>query len=152
VFSVRVPRTVPLARQAPEAAVSRAGLAGLEVLVVDNAEPARAALAALLSAWGCRVRTAADGASAERALQAAPSGLWLLDYHLDDGDTGVDLHARLCARFGETPCVVLSADRTAVVRDAVAAAGLALLLKPLRPLALKSVLDRVLRRRAQSAS
>jgi Na+/proline symporter/C4-dicarboxylate-specific signal transduction histidine kinase len=150
VFSVRVPRAAPLARPATEAAVSSAGLSGLEVLVVDNAEPARAALAALLSAWGCRVRTAADGAGAERLLQAHPAGLWLLDYHLDDGDTGVALQARLRARFGAAACVVLSADRSAAVREAVAAAGLALLLKPLRPLALKSVLDRVLRGRVQS--
>jgi CheY-like chemotaxis protein len=150
VFSVRVPRAAPLARPATETAVSPAGLSGLEVLVVDNAEPARAALAALLSAWGCRVRSAADGAGAERLLQARPAGLWLLDYHLDDGDTGVALQARLRARFGAAACVVLSADRSAAVREAVAAAGLALLLKPLRPLALKSVLDRVLRGRVQS--
>ncbi|MFP5375051.1 MAG: PAS-domain containing protein, partial [Gammaproteobacteria bacterium] len=152
VFSVRVPRAEPLARAVPEATISGAGLQGLEVLVVDNAEPARQALAALLSAWGCRVRTAGDGPGAERLLQSDPVGLWLLDYHLDAGDTGVALHARLRARFGAAPCVVLSADRTAAVRDAVAAAGLPLLLKPLKPLALKSVLDRVLRRRAQSPS
>jgi PAS domain S-box-containing protein len=150
VFSVRVRRAAPLARQAPDVVVSGTGLSGLEVLVVDNAEPAREALAALLSAWGCRVRTAGDGAGAERQLQSAPAGLWLLDYHLDHGDTGVALHARLVARFGDAPCVVLSADRTAEVRDVVAAAGLSLLIKPLKPLALKSVLDRVLRRRAQS--
>jgi signal transduction histidine kinase/Na+/proline symporter len=152
VFSVRVARTTPWSRPAADTVASARGLHGLDVLAVDNAEPARAALAALLESWGCRVRTAAGGEGAVRALEEAPARLWLLDYHLDDGDTGVALHARLRDRFGEVPCVVLSADRTAAVRDAVAAAGLPLLLKPLRPLALKSVLDRVLRQRAQSAN
>ena len=42
------------------------------------------------------------------------------------------------------PCLILSADQTGAVRTAAQEAGLPLLMKPLRPLALKSVLDRML--------
>ena len=42
----------------------------------------------------------------------------------------------------------LSADQTGAVRVAAQEAGLPLLVKPLRPLALKSVLDRMLAARA----
>ena len=46
------------------------------------------------------------------------------------------------------PCLILSADQTGAVRVAAQDAGLPLLMKPLRPLALKSVLDRVLAARS----
>ena len=46
------------------------------------------------------------------------------------------------------PCLILSADQTGAVRVAAQEAGLPLLVKPLRPLALKSVLDRMLAARA----
>ena len=74
---------------------------------------------------------------------AASCALWIFDYHLDAGDDGVSLHARLAARFGPVPCLILSADQTGAVRVAAQEAGLPLLMKPLRPLALKSVLDRM---------
>ena len=60
-------------------------------------------------------------------------------------DDGVSLRARLRERFGSVPCLILSADQTGAVRSAAQEAGLPLLMKPLRPLALKSMLDRVLK-------
>jgi hypothetical protein len=51
---------------------------------------------------------------------------------------------RLAQRFGARPCLILSADLTETVRAAVHEAGLLLLAKPVRPLALKSVLDRMI--------
>ena len=82
------------------------------------------------------------------ALAATPCELWIFDYHLDAGDDGVSLHARLAEGFGAPPCLILSADQTGAVRMAAQEAGLPLLMKPLRPLALKSVLDRMLAARA----
>ena len=120
------------------------GLPGLRVLVVDNEAPAREALCRVLEGWGCRVQAAADGEAAARLLAESACDLWLLDYHLDGGDDGVALQARLAAAFPPAPCLVLSADQTGAVRSAVQEAGLPLLAKPLRPLALKSMLDRLL--------
>ena len=139
-FSIDVPRaqgsTVP---KAPPR-----GLAGMRVLVVDNEAPAREALAAVLRGWGCEVEAVQGEAGALAALQREPAGLWVFDYHLDDGDDGVSLCRRLAERFGAAPCLILSADQTGAVRVAAQEAGLPLLMKPLRPLALKSVLDRLL--------
>jgi len=81
---------------------------------------------------------------AEAAMRESPVALWLFDFHLDDGDTGVALAERLTAQFGARPALILSADRGGDVRRAVHEAGLSLLAKPVKPLALKSVLDRVL--------
>lgn len=144
VFSLRVPRAQAGFAPQASAATVRGGLAGVHVLVVDNDPLALDALQRLLEGWGCMVAAVADAAAAERALAARPAALWLLDYHLDDGVTGLALHARLAARFGARPALVLSADATDTVRRQVADAGLGLLQKPVRPLALKSVLGRLL--------
>jgi CheY-like chemotaxis protein len=141
-FWLRVPRAT--ATQRLEAPVARAALAGERVLVVDNDPAALEALRGLLEGWGCMVDAAADGSGAEAMVQRHPAALWLLDYHLDDGDTGIALHARLAGRFGARPTLILSADDSGEVRRAALEHGLSLLQKPVRPLALKSVLDRML--------
>jgi CheY-like chemotaxis protein len=109
---------------------------------------ALSALTQVLEGWGCQVSTATDGAQAEAALSLRAAELWLFDYHLDDGDTGVRLMQRLSQRFGPRPCLILTADQTEAVRHAVQEAELSLLPKPIRPLALKSVMDRLLAARA----
>ncbi|WP_447937824.1 PAS-domain containing protein [Thermomonas fusca] len=148
VFAIDVPRA-PAAQ--PHRAAPR-GLAGLRVLVVDNEAPAREALAAVLRGWGCQVRAAADGDAAAAVLAQEAIDLWIFDYHLDSGDDGVALHGRLVAAFPASPCLILSADQTGAVRTAAQEAGLPLLMKPLRPLALKSVLDRMLAARGSDFS
>ena len=127
----------------PQQAQTR-GLAGLRVLIVDNEPQALDALAGVLRGWGCEVVAAGDGEVAAAALAAGQCALWIFDYHLDHGDDGVSLHARLRERFACVPCLILSADQTGAVRIAAQEAGLPLLMKPLRPLALKSMLDRML--------
>ena len=117
--------------------------------MVDNEPAAREALCQLLEGWGCLPQAVATGQDAERLLSGSTFDVWLFDYHLDDGDDGVALYIRLAAHYPPAPCVVLSADQTDVVRQAVHEAGLALLAKPLRPLALKSVLDRLRVSRSQ---
>ncbi|MGY1530029.1 hybrid sensor histidine kinase/response regulator [Luteimonas sp. A649] len=121
----------------------RAGIAGAHVLLLDNDPMALESLAALLRGWNCSVDLAADADAAVAAHAARPADLWLLDYHLDDGDTGIQAWQRLSARFGSVPALVLTADATDAVRREVAEHGLGLLQKPVRPLALKSMLGRM---------
>lgn len=142
VFAVDLVR---VATPAPvPATFGKPGLAGRQVLAVDNDPVALSALRQVLEGWGCRVATAGDGGAADAALQAQAADLWLFDYHLDDGDTGVALAGRLRETHGARPCLILTADQTDAVRRAVRDADLPLLAKPVRPLALKSVLDRLL--------
>ena len=141
-FAVTV--TTVQAPPMPAAAAATRGVAGLRVLVVDNDPDALAALSRVLAGWGCEVAAAEGRAGAEARLAEAPATLWLFDYHLDDGDTGIALAADLAARHGAQPTLILSADGGHAVRHAVLEAGHALLAKPLKPLALKSVLDRLL--------
>jgi signal transduction histidine kinase len=147
VFALTLPRSSTPAATTSSAS-SRSGLAGTRVLVVDNEAPARTGLRQLLEGMGCLVHDAADGTGADAAMRASPAELWLFDYHLDAGDTGVAVYERLSASHGARPAVILSADAGPQVRTAVHEAGLPLLMKPLKPLALKSVLDRLLTARA----
>ncbi|SBV38024.1 putative two component regulator sensor histidine kinase/response regulator fusion transcriptional regulator [uncultured Stenotrophomonas sp.] len=136
-----VPPTLAMAEPAATPVATR-------VLVVDNDPAALAGLAALLRGWGYEVAEAGGDAGAVAAMQAAPAALWLFDYNLDDGDTGTALHARLTGRFGARPTLILSADDSLATRREVLEQGLTLLHKPVRPLALKSILDRLLVARA----
>ena len=124
--------------------VGTTGIAGHRVLVLDNDPAAREALGRLLLGWDCELWLAGDADQAVAQLLQGQADLWLFDYHLDHGDTGVRVAQMLAARFATVPCLILSADQTETVRDAVLEAGFALLAKPVRPLALKSVLDRLL--------
>jgi signal transduction histidine kinase/Na+/proline symporter/CheY-like chemotaxis protein len=121
----------------------RPRLAGLRVLLLDNEPATLDATRVLLERWGCEVRAARDRREAIAACEAADPAVWLLDYHLDDGDTGPDVARLLEERFGARPTLVVSADAGSEVRRRVEEAGYRLLPKPLKPLALKSMLDRL---------
>ncbi len=140
VFAIDVARVAGASAQR----IAPQGVAGLRVLVVDNEPLALAALRSVLTGWGCDVDAVANGKAAAACLSSQPADLWIFDYHLDAGDDGVALQQRLSQRFGVVPCMILSADQTGAVRTAAQEAGLPLLMKPLRPLALKSMLDRML--------
>ena len=145
VFSIEVPRATPVPADAvaipeatPEPPRSR-------VLVVDNDPDVLRGMQALLGGWGCDVLAARDGdEAAARVAEAGVPDLLLLDFHLDGGQTGLMLRERLAGLMPERPCVVITADHGPEVRDAIAAAGCQLLHKPLKPLALKSVMSRLL--------
>ncbi|HBD20082.1 MAG TPA: hybrid sensor histidine kinase/response regulator [Arenimonas sp.] len=147
VFCIEVPRAAPVAARpsAPAAPVPEPPRS--RVLVVDNDADVLRGMQALLGGWQCEVLAARDGDEALRLVALATPDLVLLDFHLDGGQTGLMLRERLCAVLPARPCVVITADHSAEVRDAVAAAGCTLLHKPLKPLALKSVMARLLQQR-----
>ncbi|AXK71746.1 response regulator [Lysobacter sp. TY2-98] len=129
--------------QRPPVPATPQRLAGLRVLLLDNDAAALAATRGLLERWGCEVAAARDRREAIIACEAIDPALWLLDYHLDDGDTGPDVARLLEGRFGARPTLVVSADASVDVRRRVEDCGYHLLAKPLKPLALKSLLDRL---------
>lgn len=152
VFALRVPivATPTLSAVAADTRTDGAALDGVRVLIVDNDPQALHALRSILESWQCRVDAVADGARAEACLVAGDGyDLWLFDYHLDDGDTGVALRERLDERFGPCPTLILSADNSGDVRRIALEHGLGLLPKPVKALALKSMLRRLLTARTR---
>jgi CheY-like chemotaxis protein len=74
----------------------------------------------------------------------------ILDYHLDRGDTGVALAEELrTLTRTHLPLVVVTADAAEAVCEEVEAADGVYLRKPVKPLALRSVLRRVVLHDAQ---
>ncbi|MCP8347141.1 response regulator [Pseudomonas sp. FBF18] len=141
--------SVPLASAASPAqakAAEQAGqpLAGLQVLCVDNEDSILIGMNSLLSRWGCLVSTARNREECAALLdKGLRPHLALVDYHLDNGEIGTELMAWLRTRLGEpVPGVVISADGHGETVARVHAAGLDYLSKPVKPAALRALLNR----------
>ena len=93
----------------------------------------------LLASWHWQVHEARTPAQAEQAPWTPD--LLVLDYHLDGGLTGLDALARLRERYGALPAVMLTADRDAALRQRLLEAGVSVLYKPLKPLALRQLIQ-----------
>ena len=103
-----------------------------------------AGMNSLLSRWGCQVWTARSREECATLLDSEMRPqLALIDYHLDDGETGTQLMAWLRTRLGEpVPGVVISADARPELVAEIHAAGLDYLSKPVKPAALRALLSR----------
>ena len=81
-------------------------------------------------------------------LEGRRPSILLVDYHLDAGLTGLDVVAALRDETGvDIPAVVLTADHSDAVIGEVREAGYPLLHKPVKPAALRALLNRLLARR-----
>jgi CheY-like chemotaxis protein/two-component sensor histidine kinase len=151
-FSVTVPRAAAVSSALPPGAVLRplpGRLDGMIVLCVDNERAILDGMDTLLTGWGCRVIKAADLAEAMAALaglaasRLEPDGL-LVDYHLDDGDGIAAIRALReqlgRANAGDVPAIVITADRSAPIRDEARAVGAHVLNKPLKPASLRALM------------
>ena len=108
----------------------------------------------LLEKWGARPLTAGSIDAALEAVDATqrdtgvPPALLLVDYHLDDGATGIDAITAVAAHTSrEIPAVILTADHTEAVIGAVRERGFRLLHKPVKPAALRALVTSLLSRR-----
>ncbi|MHB0776265.1 hybrid sensor histidine kinase/response regulator [Halomonas sp. WWR20] len=151
VFSVSVPIVHgQLAEQSPEETPARRignKLKGARILCIDNETLILEGMKAMLSGWGCEVFTATTIGGAKsvlRHLDGDPEAI-LADYHLDNEITGLmalEALEELCQ--GPVPGIVITADRTDEVAEEVRRGGYQLLLKPVRPAALRALLTRTL--------
>ncbi|UUT21519.1 PAS domain-containing hybrid sensor histidine kinase/response regulator [Pseudomonas sp. T8] len=145
VFSVSVP-LAKAAVSAPRQVAELNGhlLSGAQVLCVDNEDSILIGMNSLLSRWGCQVWTARNREECAALLSdGVRPQLALVDYHLDDGETGTEVMAWLRTQLGDpVPGVVISADGRPEMVAEVHAAGLDYLAKPVKPAALRALLSR----------
>ncbi|MDR5862862.1 PAS domain-containing protein [Halomonas campisalis] len=123
------------------------GLEGKRIWVVDNDADICEAMRLLLTRWGCEVWVAdSEMALAEQvALDTASVDALIVDYHLDDGDTGLALAERINARRREPlPVMTITANHSAELKQRMRALGYALLHKPVKPLRLRMALSRLI--------
>lgn len=154
-FSISVPRAATRTRAAPEPVPQprQGGLAGIAVVCIDNEPAVLSGMEALLSGWGCSVRTAPSSQAVLEMLaetRFAPDIL-LADYHLDSG-TGVDAVLRIRKSLERAvPAIIITADHSLEVQREVKSHELSMLRKPLKAAALRAILNQLSIRRQAAA-
>ncbi len=128
--------------EAPKA-LGNQPLSGLSLLCVDNEPVILEGMRAMLEGWGCHVITAGNLPDAEKLVAQAehkPDGL-LVDYHLDEM-LGTELCVKLRWKLGkDLPASLITADRTADVRDEARSKDMQVLNKPVKPAQLRALLN-----------
>ncbi|MBY4675939.1 hybrid sensor histidine kinase/response regulator [Marinobacterium arenosum] len=151
VFSIDVPLGDPAlaAKARPEKRgwIRSKGLHGIRVLVIDNEPKILEGMSALLQGWSCEVITALSGEEARELCQVSPfePDIILADYHLSATHTGI-MALRDLADLWSTPvpAIVITADRTDEVKSEINDYGAQLLTKPIRPAALRAMINKVI--------
>jgi len=121
---------------------------GLKVLLVEDNAAARDAMARLMEEWGCLVVQAESALAAYSFIdQGELPDLLIVDYHLGDGDTGVQVIKRVREMVSvKLPALVVTGESlTEPLRD-IQDAGVLLLHKPILPAKLKLFLKQCDRR------
>lgn len=145
--------TLPLGQEVRDAEEQRhrhgreGSVKGLSILIIDNDRQIQIGMQTLLSGWGCEVTTADsfDSAASQFAGEALPD-IIIIDYHLDDGQTGDVVVEQLHAHFGTAvPTVMISADRSEMLKYRLEAMAMPLLNKPVKPAQLRALLSTMVR-------
>lgn len=157
-FSVTVPRA-PTRSEVPETSIIKSRvtdpLRGKFIVVIDDDALVLEGMGGILRSWGCRVFTAKSEAEVLGQLQTLElkPDLIISDYQLAGGMTGVGAIDHLRAALGDTiPAFLITGDTTPErLRDA-GAAGYLLLHKPVPPMALRAMLNRLLTRQGAGST
>ena len=117
-------------------------LEGLRVLCLDNDPLILEGMQQLLQTMGAEARTAADRNQLIQLFESEERpDIVLADYHLDDGDTGIEAVSAVNQRQGEAvPCIIISADDSDVIRDRAKALGFRFLSKPVHAPRLRALI------------
>jgi Na+/proline symporter/signal transduction histidine kinase/ActR/RegA family two-component response regulator len=151
-FSIEVPVAAAEhgERPSPGPRVDSGPIADALVLCIDNDPKILDGMATLLAGWECETVLAADLSEAVAGLRVAgrsPDGL-VVDYHLDHGN-GIEAVTEVRRLFGAgIPAALITADRSASVREAARALGIHVLNKPLKPASLRAVMSQWTAQRA----
>jgi CheY-like chemotaxis protein len=103
----------------------------------------------LFTDWGASTLVARDHASAMEAYKDKID-IIIADYHLDNGDNGIDVCKAILARqdnegIARSIVVLSTADRTPTLRDEASDLGIMFLPKPVKSLALKRILGKAMK-------
>ena len=119
-------------------------LKGARFLLVENDEQVADAMCALLSDWGANTSLIASVTDASN-MPGQHFDVLIADYHLDYGETGFDVAARLAENSVSFDVKILvTANRSNDIREEAAEQQFSYLPKPLKPAALKRLLKQSL--------
>jgi DNA-binding NtrC family response regulator len=113
------------------------------VLVVDDDEQARLALAGLFELHGWEVSAVADLAEARTRMAAGRLDLVITDWRLDRGERGSDIVAALKTLELDSPLILITGEGDPASHQAIAATGLPTLYKPISGKQILDLADRL---------
>jgi signal transduction histidine kinase/CheY-like chemotaxis protein len=121
---------------------------GKLIFVIDDDPLVLDGMGGLFRSWGCQVMTAASAAAASSLAGSDDvPDLIISDYSLPDGKTGIDVIGQLRGAFGEEiPAFLISGDTNPEPQSEARAAGFHLLHKPVDPMTLRAMVNRMLRK------
>jgi len=151
-FSVTVPLAGETDIQKTESPavvqIEASGFKDLVVLCVDNEPDILEAMNLLLDRWGCPTVMLAQSQAqaAQQVLRHGTPDFVLVDYHLSDQSHGLQVMQHLDKILGtQLPAIVITADRSSELEEAVKKSGYGLLRKPIRPAALRALMTNMLK-------
>jgi signal transduction histidine kinase/CheY-like chemotaxis protein len=146
-FTIALPRgQQPLPADAP--AGDRRGapgdLSGARIAVVEDETVVLEGMRVLLEGWGARVVAASSGDELLDGLAAAPGPphLVIADYRLREGHSGVEAIRAVRERYGAAvPAIIVTGSTTPFNLEEAKALGAHLLLKPVMPAKLRTLIN-----------
>ncbi len=126
--------------------LTRAPLAGLKVLCIDDEAKILVAMMTLLEQWQCEVRIAKNKVQTRQVLSDGwqPDAI-LSDYHLAKQQTGLEILLWCRTQLGSHfKGVVISADQLTDNQTMIQDHGFSFLSKPVKPLKLRVILNQCL--------
>lgn len=148
VFTVAVPTGDPAAVSRTQPAPHRAAAGradGLRLVLVEDDPDVRDAMGVLLRLRGFQVQTGRTGGEALAHCEAAGlrPDLAIVDYRLPEGETGIDVVARLRHGPGGSamPAILLTGDTSPELEQTASRNGCRLLRKPVEPQVLISIIQ-----------
>ncbi|MGI9279289.1 MAG: hybrid sensor histidine kinase/response regulator [Endozoicomonas sp.] len=143
VFTVSLPVVQPRVIKRQLEVQSDTSLAGLNAFCIDNEAEILLGMNRLLTRWGCQV-ACAD--SCQKTMELLGNGdapdILLVDYRLDEEETGLELIERIrmkCDRL--IPAILITADRQDSLQIQCREADIRFLGKPVKPAALRALIS-----------
>ncbi|MCV6615328.1 MAG: response regulator, partial [Cellvibrionaceae bacterium] len=114
-----------------------------DILLIENDGNIVAAMGALFEQWGIKLR---HGDSIENICKGPQPHIILADYHLDNNENGLQWLRQLQQHWGrKLTAIIISADRTDEVKRQAQSNGYYYLKKPVKPAALRALIDKLSR-------
>ncbi len=152
-FTITVPLS-PAGESRPETVLPTGGgrslatLKGLHVLCIDNDAQILEGMGALLGNWQCQITTALSLEDARLALADRIPDIILADYQLDDDLNGLDAMDSLRRNYGHgIPGILITGYLGEEVRDDAVNRGYHILYKPVKPAALRALVNKLMKKR-----
>jgi len=151
-FGITVPLAVgdhpAMINSTPSSSRRVSSLGGLHVLCIDNDAAILQGMVALLGNWKCNVTAAQSLEDALSKLEGRQPDMILADYQLDDDRNGLDaMDAIREALNPDIPGILITGYMAPEVRDDAMNRGYQVLYKPVKPAALRALVNKQLKQK-----